>query len=321
MTSVVRRIAAMPSARWGSGNMRRWHDVASPGRLGDASPPAHLPAALRAYLRALHCRPLAAATVGAAAAAAAGDAMAQSAYVLGADGMSNVRTAGAGPAQHRDRYAAMAAMAVTPTLIEGAVPETGVLRMVRFAAVVGTLVGAGGELWFRRLLRPFPGWTYDVALRTMVDQTLFAPAVLACSVSCITLASSGDAAYAWGRIAHDAVHPLGQMWTLWTCGLAANYVLVQGPWQSTFAFGLAVLWTSLVSARVHQPIAVASGDVQHQRMDAFRPQQWESAGPEDVGGWPQRMEAFLRRSRRWDNDKESAEPQAPPPPSPRDTFK
>ena len=270
---------------------RRWHDVASPGRLGDASPPAHLPAVLRTYLRALHRRPLAAATVAAASAAATGDILAQSAYVLGADG--SVRPTDA-PAQHRDRYAAMANMAATPSLIEGATPETGVLRTVRFAAVVGALVGAGGELWFRRLLRYFPGWTYDVALRTMVDQTLFAPAVLACSVGCITFASSGDFAYAWGRIAHDAVHPLGQMWSLWTCGLAANYALVPGPWQPTFALGLAVLWTSLVSARVHRPIAVAGADVQPQRMDAFmrRSRHWEGAesqaalGTQDHSGDP-----------------------------------
>ena len=64
-------------------NNRCWHDVASPGRLGDPNPDASIPSILRYYLRLLHDRPLATTSITATAAAATGDALAQLEAYLG----------------------------------------------------------------------------------------------------------------------------------------------------------------------------------------------------------------------------------------------
>ena len=58
-----------------------------------------------------------------------------------------------------------------PSISSSARVELGAQRTLRFAALAGVLAGGVGELWFRRALLPtFPGWTYDVALRTAFDQ-------------------------------------------------------------------------------------------------------------------------------------------------------
>ena len=73
------------------GRRRSWHDVATPGRLGDADPPSHTPLLLRVYARALHRRPLSSAVLTSAGAAAAGDLLAQGAYTIGMDSTSGRR--------------------------------------------------------------------------------------------------------------------------------------------------------------------------------------------------------------------------------------
>ena len=117
--------------------------------------------------------------------------------------------------RHDNPYSAMADLASRPRLAADTSPEYGVARTVRFAAVVGGLVGCAGELWYRRLLVSFPGWTYEVVLRTIVDQALFAPAVLGLTIGAVTAASTADLEYARFRIRHDTIDPLGRMWALW----------------------------------------------------------------------------------------------------------
>ena len=114
---------------------------------------------------------MACALLGATAAAAVGDALAQGIAAAGLDAPRGHEYEG----QYSSGMEAMAAQITNPDRVEGGAPEMGVWRTARYAAVVGVLAGAAGEVWFRRLLVSFPGFTYDVALRTLVDQVRLTP--------------------------------------------------------------------------------------------------------------------------------------------------
>ena len=245
---------------------RGWHDVASPGRLGDAAADEAAPAALRAYLRLLHHRPLATTTATATATAALGDMCAQFMTWTDLDTRLGALIGGEGRAPFRgSSHQAVAELAAEPTMMPGASVELGPVRTLRFALLTGGLVGGLGELWFRRvLLVSFPGWTYDVLLRTVFDQAFFAPAVLAMVVgSTAVLSIGGDAAYAEHKLKQDGVHSLGKMWALWSGSAAASYLLVPTPWQPPFAMGLSVVWAFYVSRRAHLPTASRGFAVSH----------------------------------------------------------
>jgi hypothetical protein len=254
---------------------RHWHDVATPGRLGDATASAQLPQALRVYLRFLHNRPLAGAAAGSALAAAAGDVLSQVVQVTGLDMIGDAYV------RHDNPYSAMADLASRPRLAADASPEYGVARTVRFAAVVGGLVGCAGELWYRRLLVSFPGWTYEVVLRTIVDQALFAPAVLGLTIGAVTAASTADLEYARFRIRHDTIDPLGRMWTLWGCGLSFSYLSLPSPWQPPFAMALGVVWCAIVSTRLHRPIVAEGDDVERKASHLRGQRAFEGTGRSD----------------------------------------
>ena len=147
------------------------------------------------------------------------------------------------------------------------------MRTLRFAGLVGLLGGGAGELSFRRVLLPtFPGWTYDVALRTIFDQMLFAPAVLAWVVAgTALLTTNGDTAYARHKLDVDFVHSLGDMWKLWCGGAAFNYLVVPTPWQPPATSLLMVVWAFYVSRRVHLPTMRHGFSEQHspERIGAY----------------------------------------------------
>lgn len=228
--------------------VRTWHDVCTSGRLGDPSAMS-APAVLRTYLRLLHERPVTIAVAGTAFAAAAGDLLAQAAHATGLNFDSDDFSG------HTNPWSAMAAMLNRPPLAEGVATEMGPVRTARFAAVVSALVGGIGTLWFRRLMVPFPGWQSDVALRTFLDQLVFAPAVLALVIGSSTLATSWDASYACQRVYQDTLGPLTTMWSIWGGGVAFSYLMVPTPWQPVFAVGLGAVWCTCVSLRVHRPTA------------------------------------------------------------------
>ena len=204
-----------------------------------------MPAVLRAYLRLLHESPFAGAILGSAVSAAAGDVLAQTMTAAGMDADQEDDA-------HGSPFAAMAAVVNRPRPTEGAATEMGAVRTVRFATIVGTLVGGIGTLWFRRLMVPFPGWKSDVAVRTLLDQTLFAPAVLALTIGGVTCASTGEVGYALHRVRHDTIHPMTTMWTIWGGGVAVSYLLVPAPLQAVYAAGVSTLWCACVSLRVHR---------------------------------------------------------------------
>jgi hypothetical protein len=253
--SATRRRVAVAAAAAVRGSTRAWHDVATVGRLGDPALPNDAPALLRAHHRLLHERPLLSAAAGATAAAAAGDALAQLAHVCGLEEW--IDRLGASPTQdrrYRDASAVAAEIASRADAQVGAAPtELGPARAARFACAVGLLVGCGGELWYRRLRGPFPGWTYDVALRTIVDLGVFAPAALCGTIALTAFGATGDAAHALERVRDDAGQPLGLMWGWWGGGLSASYLLLPTLWQPPFALGLAVGWCAYVSSRLHRP--------------------------------------------------------------------
>ena len=64
---------------------------------------------------------------------------------------------------------AIAALSV-PSTLQGVNPEMGLMRTMRFAILSGVAVGCAGEMWFRRLLRKMPGFTYEAVLRGVFDQ-------------------------------------------------------------------------------------------------------------------------------------------------------
>ena len=120
---------------------RSWHDVTTMGRFGLATTDGALPRPLRAYLHALHARPRTCAVAGAAAAGAAGDILAQ--LFEAASSTMN----GASDAE--------------PTS-----PSARAARTLTHAALVGALVGGVGDLWFRSLLKKFPGHSYEACTHT-----------------------------------------------------------------------------------------------------------------------------------------------------------
>ena len=248
-------------------NNRCWHDVASPGRLGDPNPDASIPSILRNYLRLLHDRPLATTSITATAAAATGDALAQLEAYLGVRTKFDAWIAGnqyTGPTSP-PRMQAEAIRASVPKLQQNATIEYGPLRTLRFSILAGALPGGLGELWFRNfLLVHMPGWTYEVALRTAFDLALFAPPALGVAVGgTALLTTGGDFAYAAHKLRYDWAHSLGRMWALWGCGAMASYLLVPTPWQPPFSALLGVCWTYHVSTRVHLPTETRGFAVDH----------------------------------------------------------
>ena len=247
--SVRRRVLG-----WNVHNRQRnWHDVASPGRLGDLNA-SGVPPLLRSYLSALHSRPLTGAVVSSTLAAVSGDVLAQLAHVTQMDRI------GEDWVEHRDSFSAMARMLSKPQVEDNASPELGALRTARFAAVVGLLAGGAGQVWFRYLLNLFPGWTYNSAIRTIVDQSIFAPTVLAATAGSVTISSTGNAAFVRHRFQHDAIEPLGRMWAWWGCGVAVNYILVPNHWQAPFAIAIGSVWCAMLSARLHLPVCALDAD-------------------------------------------------------------
>ena len=302
---LVRRANARAASRrlWPMGvRSRAWHDVASPGRLGDPAPAATLPAALRAYLQARHAKPVATATATVAATAALGDALAQFTTWSDVEARVSRLVGGGGTTEqqqqqqqqqssqlrphspYRGGLQSEAARSAEPVLRSDVSVELGPQRTLRFAALAGALAGGAGELWFRRaLLVSFPGWTYDVALRTAFELALFAPAVLAAVVGGTALLTPpyGDVVYARHKLREDCYHSLGKLWTLWGGGAAASYLLVPTPWQPPFAAALGVAWSYHVSRRVHLPTARRGFSVSH--------------APEEVGKYLQQEQQRAQR--------------------------
>jgi hypothetical protein len=141
---------------------RHWHDVATPGRLGSAGPYMDGPRVLSVYTTALRARPGACAVIASVSAAAIGDAFAQlTSYTVARAGWT-----------YRDSFAKdaywMCRDSTVPDPYFGS--DLSLARLATFTTIVGSLVGIGGEFWYRQLLRKFPGWTYEVVLRTILDK-------------------------------------------------------------------------------------------------------------------------------------------------------
>ena len=219
------RIATLPST-----GRRLLHDVCTPGRLGAGAISADawstLPWPLQRYLRALHERPMAMAVSGAGCAAFVGDCAAR----------------------------LVAAVAGDAKLPSGDDVPRGAVRTAGFVGVSAALVGVGGEIWYRALLRKFPDWTYHVALRTILDQSFFSPVALGLTVMGVTLIETASREQAGLRLRDDWLHHLGKMWTLWGGGSVVSYLCVPTPWQPPFALGLACVWSTFVSYRIHRPL-------------------------------------------------------------------
>mmetsp|Transcript_8880 Transcript_8880/g.19666 ORF Transcript_8880/g.19666 Transcript_8880/m.19666 type:complete len:247 (+) Transcript_8880:3-743(+) len=215
---------------------RRWHDVANKGRLGcaAAATDGNVPSILSLYAYMLRQHPFKCAAVAATSAAAFGDAIAQ----LLACGARQYELFCTGFVETRESYS-------------WALPS--LTRCTVYATVVGSIVGVGGELWYRQLLRHFPGWTYDVALRTVLDQGFFAPVALGLVVAASALFQSADASYTRRRLSDIGLHPMGPMWTWWSVGVAVSYLNVRPPYQPLVAFVWAVAWNAYISAIIHAP--------------------------------------------------------------------
>jgi hypothetical protein len=285
MLSALRTARRMPCQMRGCSPGRAWHDVASIGRLGDAACTESVPKPLRTYLRLLYQQPRTTVAVVSVLTAGMGDALAQLSWTLGL----RIRGAAIGDESAYGRggaaLAAVAAQAV-PATREGASPEMGVQRTVRFALLAGGFVGVVGESWFRFLLSVAPGYTYEVAVRAVFDQVrtwrpfsvsrfrwdrtphiasvsvaawqvLFAPVALGLVVAGTTALATGDPDYVRHKL-RDGWHACGKMWGWWLAGSATSYMLVPPPWQPPFAAGLSLLWLAYISARTHRPTVGAT---------------------------------------------------------------
>lgn len=209
-----------------SRGLRGWHDVCTPGRLGQAEPDPALSWPLCVWLRALHQRPLLCATGSATAAAAAGDLLAQA-------------------------FAHAKICILADDRAPVPLPDLG--RTAMYSAVGALLVGMAGQVWYRSLLLKFPGVQYEVAVRTVLDLSLYGPVVLGLVVSSMTLWSTADREYTAFRLSTDWFHSLGKLWAFWLSGSALSYLFVPMHKQPLFALGIGVVWNSYISHRIHLP--------------------------------------------------------------------
>jgi len=216
---------------------RGWHDVFTTGRLGASNPPSSssLPRFLQRYQRLLHHQPKLCTFCSATCTAVVGDLIAQALAAVGAcEQIESV--------------------------------ESPLARACTYGAVSGILVGGIGELWYRSLLKSFPGATYEAALRAILDLSLFAPVTLGLFVCAVAICERSDLEYVRYRLDKDWGHSIGKMWVLWGVGTTLSYLHVQPPWQPPLAMVLACVWHAFVSLRIHQPWQKATP------RDAFRAQ-------------------------------------------------
>ena len=193
-------------------------------------PSSELPYPLQSYLRALHARPMAVGTVAAGCTATAGDGMAR--IVAWALGDTDV--------------------------------AQGISRTACFAVWSAFAVGVGGHIWYRSLLRKFPGDAYEVALRTVLDLSFFSPVVFGLTVSGVTWVRSGGSIEQVGiKLRDDWLQYLGKLWVIWGGGSVVSYMAVPPPWQPPFALGLAAAWFSYLSFRVHRTVVSDELDQSH----------------------------------------------------------
>jgi len=211
------------------GLTRRFHDVCTAGRNGMPDPPTTLPQPLQLYLRAMHASPLVTGTISVGCAATAGDGMAR-----------------------------VAAWAMGDTQV-----AQGISRTAYFAGWSALAVGVGGRLWYRALLRRFPGETYEVALRTCLDLSFFSPVVFGLTVAGGTWVETGSEEKVRIKLRDDWLQYLGKLWVIWGGGSAVSYMAVPTPWQPPFALGLSLMWFSYLSYRVHRTLGSEELDQSH----------------------------------------------------------
>ena len=210
---------------------RLFHDVCTAGRLGmpaDAVD-ATLPRPLQSYLRALHDRPTAAATVTAGCTAAVGDGVA--------------------------RIAAWA--------LDDAEVARGISRTVCFAGWSALAVGVGGSIWYRALRRKFPGDTYEVALRTILDLSVFSPVLFGATLGVVTWLETGSVERVGIKLRDDWLQYIGKLWVIWGGGSVLSYLNMPMPWQPPFALGISITWFSYLSFRVHRSVVSDELDQSH----------------------------------------------------------
>lgn len=135
---------------FGSSFTRLWHDVANQGRLGSLEPCPNGPRILSAYTVALHRWPRTCSVISCFVAASLGDVAAQ----LTTNALVRIGWKGQDIAARDEYFSA----------------DFSAQRTLTFSLVVSSLVGFCGDVWYRQLLVKFPGWTYEVALRTILDQ-------------------------------------------------------------------------------------------------------------------------------------------------------
>ena len=211
------------------GLIRRFHDVMTAGRNGMPDPPSTLPQPLQLYLRSMHTSPMVTGTVSAGCAATAGDGIAR-----------------------------IVAWAMGDTQV-----AQGISRTAYFAGWSALAVGVGGRLWYRALLRKFPGETYEVALRTCLDLSFFSPVVFGLSVAGLTWVQTGSEEMVAIKLRDDWLQYLGKLWLTWGVGSYVSYMAVPTPWQPPFALGLSLGWFSYVSYRVHRTLDSEEFDQSH----------------------------------------------------------
>jgi len=218
ITSLLRQTLRQPR--------RGWHDVTTLSRrLPDGAKPtvpASLPLPLRAHLRMLRTRPMLTAAACGAAAAAAGDAIAQTIELaLDWEGSTSVTW------------------------------SSRLIRMGGLAVFGGLVVGCGGEVWFRALSKKFPGDTYESVVRLTLDQLLFGPVVLLLIAGFQPIIEGRGLDSARAHIHMDWLHMLGKLWAFWGVSGIASYLLLPPKHQPAAALGTAVLWCAFVSYRIH----------------------------------------------------------------------
>ena len=139
----------------------------------------------------------------------------------------------------------------------------GISRTAYFAGGSALAVGVGGRLWYRALLRKFPGETYEVALRTALDLSFFSPVVFGLTIAGVTWVETGSVEKIGIKLRDDWLQYLGKLWVIWGGGSAVSYMAVPTPWQPPFALCLSLTWFSYLSYRVHRTLVSEELDQSH----------------------------------------------------------
>ena len=128
-------------------------------------------------------------------------------------------------------------------------------RSLRFG-FVGMLLGPCLSIWYTTLGRMIPGDSLAVALKRMVlDQSLFAPTIIAGVFTLNTFIDGGDWNEAVNRIKEQLVPTYKVNLMVWPFTQLLNFWIIPPQYRVLMANAVSLWWNSYLSYRAHVNIS------------------------------------------------------------------